>query len=245
MDRMPSASDLILAYETMLNMFHEINLEANWFGAGDGQSRTQWKRFGGAFHQKVMEAAGVGYQSVSLCVTLHDSRAPAYENVAEASFLFSPVGKQVSFTAMIHEPYMIIGSPNCEAILAKLASIWQWEFGFSLARDSAKLPMAFISGGISRTETPEEKRRIETWYACYQPEERRKRLWDIFPYNMVGPEHLAHRLPDGRTLRALIEADADSELCPLGANLSLWKVKPDRTEAMRDKLRGTGIVITE
>jgi hypothetical protein len=62
---------------------------------------------------------------------------------------------------------------------------------------------------------------------------------------MVGPEHLARSLPDGRSLREFIESDADSELRPLADNLWLWKVKPDRTEAVRDKLLGTGIIIAE
>jgi hypothetical protein len=62
---------------------------------------------------------------------------------------------------------------------------------------------------------------------------------------MIGQAHLAQTLPDGRRLREFILADPDSELRPLAEKLWLWKVKADRTEAVRDKLRGTGIVISE
>jgi len=52
-------------------------------------------------------------------------------------------------------------------------------------------------------------------------------------------------LSHGRSLREFIESDADSELRPLADNLWLWKVRPDRTETVREKLLGTGVIISE
>ncbi len=176
----PARPDLIAIYDKLLAMFRELDLEPNWFAAGDGQSRTQWRKFGGAFHQKVMESGGVGYQTVSLCVAPSGSKAPAYDNFAEVSFIFSPVGRQVDLTLVVHEPHLVAGTQRCETVIAELASLWSWDYGFGFARDSAKMPMGYVNGGISRTETPEELRSIEKWYAAYQPTERRERVRDIF-----------------------------------------------------------------
>jgi hypothetical protein len=46
-------------------------------------------------------------------------------------------------------------------------------------------------------------------------------------------------------LREFIESDADCGLRNLADNLWLWTVKSDRTEVMREKLIGKGIIIAE
>jgi hypothetical protein len=153
---------------------------------------------------------------------------------------------RLSLTFMVDHTYCEFGSPEFEDTLQQLVASHAWDFGYAMIRDKERGIEMYLGGigggdGIDK----EDGRRGQQWYSCYQPEERRKRVRDIFPYNMVGLEHLAQHLPDGRSLRAFIETDADSELSPLTDNLWLWKVKRDRTEAMRDKLRGMGIIIAE
>jgi hypothetical protein len=153
---------------------------------------------------------------------------------------------RLSLSLMLDNEHCQLGSQAFEKSVSFLSSFANWDFGWAMARDKERGIELYL-GGIGGGDgfTPEDRRLTSMWYEVYQPEERRKRVRDIFPYNMVGPEHLARRLPDGRDLRAFIETDADSELSSLTDNLWLWKVKSDRTEAVREKLRGAGIIIAE
>lgn len=245
LSELPSNDEMMSAYEGLEAIVRDLGVEPTYFSAWDGLSRGGWQKYGGAQNRRALEQRLEGICLVGLAANPTGSSQPAYDSFVQASFGYSEAEEQTFLEVVIHEPYLSIGNAPCDSLVNKLAQFWQWDYGFGLERNAGRSPSTFLGGALSRTETPEEKRRIEAWYACYQPEERRKRVRDIFPYNMVGPEHLAHRLPDGRSLREFIEADADSELRPLADNLWLWKVNADRTEAMRDKLRGTGIIIAE
>jgi hypothetical protein len=153
---------------------------------------------------------------------------------------------RLSLTFMVDHTYCEFGSPEFEETLQQLVASHAWDFGYAMTRDKERGIEMYLGGigggdGIDK----EDARRGQLWYACYQPEERRKRVRDIFPYNMVGPEHLAHRLSEGRSLREFIEADPDSELRPVTGSLWLWKVRQDRTEAVREKLLGKSVIIAE
>jgi hypothetical protein len=242
---LPTSDDMIRSYGILEHIVDGLGLKPTYFSAWDGESRGGWKKYGGAFHQKVINRRTGGFYSVGLAVNPLGSKEPGYDSFLEINFRFSPDEERTSVYAVIHEPYLDFASAAYDALVEELAQLWRWDYGFAFERDASKAPMTYLVGGISRTETPEEKRRVEVWYAAYQPEERRKRVRDIFPYNMIGLGHLKNVLPDGRTLEAFINADGDSELRSLTSDLWLWKVVPDRTEAVRAKLRGTGIVISE
>lgn len=242
---MPLAEDMMRIYDEMLRVFSSIGLHPTHFAADDGVGRCTFKKFDGAFHKRVIENGAIGYQGLVLATAPEGSKEPGYDKFLDMHFSFSPVGERVSVSLVAHEPYLVCGDSKCDEIVSRLAEFWAWDYGFGIQREVGEDVGVYMVGGGSSRHSTEDARRGQLWYACYQPEERRKRVRDIFPYNMVGPEHLAHRLPDGRSLREFIESDADSELRPLADNLWLWKVKPDRTEAMRDKLRGTGIIIAE
>ena len=240
----PTSSDLMRAYEALEDLTRDLDLQPSWFSADNSIGSGQWRKIGGAAHKKFLQSGGENYENVGLCVASAEGNAPGYDKTMEANFLFSPVSGDVMVKIAVQEPALTLGR-SAEVVIAKLASLWRWDYGFGLQRDSSKMPLTYLGAGISRTETAEEQRRIEKWYATYQPEVRRARVRDIFPYNMIGEGHLAQALPDGRSLQAFIGTDPDSELLALKDDLWLWKVAPDRTEAVRAKLRGTGIVISE
>lgn len=242
--QMPTSSDLMRAYEELEDLIHDLNLEPSWFSADVSDGRGKWGRFGGTAHKKFLQSGGENYENIELCVAAAEGKYPARDKIAEAGFLFTPVSGDVIVDVVIQAPALTLGL-SAETVIAKLASLWRWDYGFGLQRDSSKMPVTYLGAGLSGTETAEEQRRIEKWYATYQPEVRRARVRDIFPYNVVGEGHLLQALPDGRSLRAFIEADPDSELRALPGDLWLWKVAPDCTEAVRAKLRGTGVVISE
>ncbi len=249
---MPSPVDMMHVYGALEAIMNRLGAAPNWFSAWDGIGRGEFRKFGGAFHKKVLEQRTVGYQSIGLAAAPAESAAPGYDNFAKAGFLFAPEGEITEVTFVAHESYLRCGTVTCDAIVAELAQLWPWDYGFGFERDVATAPDVYLGGANSNLHSPEYERRTDLWYQSshdfYKGLETPRRLFmvrDIFPYNMVGPGHLGHRLPDGRDLRAFIEADPDCELSSLANNLWLWKVHPDRTEAMREKLLGTGVIISE
>lgn len=249
---MPTPAEMMSVYKTLEAMMRRLGAAPNWFSAWDGIGRGGYKKFSGAFHKKVLEREMVGYQGLGFAAAPVDSKAPGYDSFVTAGFTFMPGIGMIDVTLVAHEPYLQCGSVTCDNIVAELARLWQWDYGFGFARDAATAPDVYLDGAGSNLHSAEDERRTDLWYESshdfYKGVEPPRRLFmvrDIFPYNMVGPEHLAHRLPDGRSLREFIDGDAGSDLRPLADNLWLWKVKPDRTEAIRDKLRGTGVIIAE
>lgn len=249
---MPSPADMMHVYGVLEAIMNRLGAAPNWFSAWDGIGRGEFKKLGGAFHKKVLEQGTVGYQSIGLAAAPAGSDAPGYDNFAKAGFLFAPEGEIIEATFVAHEPYLQCGTAACDEIVAELAQLWPWDYGFGFERDAATAPDVYLGGANSNLHSPEDERRTDLWYQSshdfYKGVEPPRRLFmvrDIFPYNMVGPEHLAHRLSDGRSLREFIEADPDSELRPLTDSLWLWKVRQDRTEAVREKLLGKGVIIAE
>lgn len=242
---MPTSKDMMSRYHTLLDVFQKLGVRPTYFSADDGIGRGGYKRFGGAFHKRVLERETQGYRSVGLAANPEGSDAPGYDSFMSASFVFGPEAEEVYLAIVVHEPYLTFGSETCSTLIKELAQLWPWDYGFGFERDADTHPEVYLVGGGSNLQSAEDARRGQLWYATYQPEERRLRVRDIFPYNMIGPGHLAQSLSDGRSLREFIEADYDSALYSLADNLWLWTVKPERTEAMRNKLRGSGLIISE
>lgn len=248
----PSPAEMIHAYGVLESMMNRLGAAPNWFSADDGIGRGDYKRVAGAFHKKVLERGAVGYRSLGLAAAPAASNAPGYDSFVEVGFTFMPSAGVIEVEFVAHEPYLQCSSTTCDEIVAELAQLWPWDYGFGFERDASAAPGVYLGGASSNLLSPEDERRTALWYESshdfykgVEPPRRLVMVRDIFPYNMVGPEHLARRLPDGRSLHEFIEADADSELRPLAGNLWLWKVKADRTDAVREKLVGKGIIIAE
>jgi hypothetical protein len=242
---MPTSEDMMSRYHTLLGVFKKLGVTPTYFSADDGIGRGGYKKFGGAFHRRVLESRIQGYRSVGIAANPEGSDAPGYDSFVSASFAFGPEAEEVYLGVVAQEPYLTCGSEACDALIGELAQLWRWDYGFGFERDAETHPGVYLVGGGSNLQSAEDARRGQLWYAVYQPEERRIRVRDIFPYNMIGPGHLAHPLSNSGSLRSFIEADPDSALRPLADELWLWSVKPNRTEAVREKLRGSGVVISE
>lgn len=242
---MPTSKNMMAFYRKLLSVFQNLDVKPTYFSADDGVGKGGYKKFGGAFHKRVLEQEFQGYRSVELAANPEGSDSPGYDSFMSASFVFGPEAQEVYLAIVIHEPYLTIGSKACDALVNELAQLWQWDYGFGFERDAETHPGVYLVGGGSNLQSAEDARRGQLWYAAYQPEERRLRVRDIFPYNVIGPDHLAHRLSNGGSLRGFIEADPDSALRPLADELWLWAVNPGGTETVREKLRGSGVVIGE
>lgn len=243
--RMPTQDDMLRSYDLIESIFDKLGAKPTYFSADDGVGRGGYRKFGGAFHKRVLEYRTSGYRSVGLAANPMESDAPGFDNSLSINFAFGPEAGEVYATVTAIKDLLSVGTDDCKEVISQIAGLWEWDYGFGFERDACTMPGIYLSGGASDRQSPEDRRRGEKWYACYRPEDRQSRLRDIFQYNMVGIRHLSYVLPDGRNLRQFIENDIGQDaLIPIG-DLWLWEVESDRIEAVRAKLIGSGILISE
>ncbi len=249
---MPTSSEMMQAYRQLEGAMQKLGVPPSYFSAYDGTGRGEYKKWEGTFHKKVLEQRMEGIRSFSLAANPTGSKNPGYDSFATIYFGFSPEIRTICVNVIVNHPHLVCGTADCHELINNLSQLRQWDYGFGFERDAATAPDIYLGGSNSNLHSPEDERRTDLWYETshdfYKGVEQPRRLFmvrDIFPYNMVGLGHLDHRLPDGRSLRELIESDADSEFGQLADNLWLWKVRPDRTEAVREMLLGTGVIISE
>jgi hypothetical protein len=242
----PNPTQWINSFALLEDVLASYSIKPNYYSADNYEGVGKFRKYAGEGLGTSLASDLGALDYVALAATPQRTANPGWNWNALCSSSYMDSYDSLSLTFMVDHTLCEFGSPEFEETLQRLVANQVWDFGFAMLRDKER-GMEMYIGGIGGGDgfDKEDNRRTDLWYACYQPEERRKRVRDIFPYNVVGLEHLARSLPDGRSLRAFIEADADSELRPLADNLWLWKVNADRTEAMRDKLRGRGIIIAE
>ena len=243
---LPDSADLIGVYKLFKDKILELGVEPNWFSASDGKTRTQYRKFNGKFHKKVLDKNFAGYESVSLVVTAPESNAPAWESFIDFGFEFSSVGQITEMSIVIYEPYLDYASVRTEKLVREFSQIWPWDFGFAIKRDVERSPLMYLTGGSTNEMTSEDDEHLDKWYfSSHKPETRLTAIRDVFAYNVIGLGHLNRQLPSGKNVRQLIGDDAYSSLAPLTNDLWLWKVEDDKIENVRKKLLGSGFILTE
>lgn len=243
--QMPTPAEMMERYRTIEQICRALGLTPTHFGADDGQTRSEYKKIGSALQKRFLESGSLGFRDFEFSACLPSSNAPGKDSYFSIALSSIPEAQQVSVTISVDEPHLTLGSEVFDSVLRTLSALWLWDYGFGLSRKKKTDPLLLILDGDNDKHSPEDRRRMEKWYACYQPEQRRIRIRDVYPYNIIGPGHLAFKLPDGRTLNDFIRSDPDSELVPLTDRLWSWKVAPDKTEIVRGKLLGTGVIISE
>lgn len=243
---LPKSGDLLRVHNLFEKAVLNLGVEPNWFSASDGKTRTQYRKFNGRFHKKVLVNKFIGYESVSIAVTSPESDAPGWESFIVFNFDFSPVGKTTELSIVIQHPYLSYISLECERLILDFAKIWSWDFGYAIEHYTERSPLMYISGGLTNTMTPEDRLHVEKWYfSSHKPESRLTKIRDVFAYNVISAGHLNYELSPGFTVKNFIEGDKNSTLITLANKLWLWKVEAGMEMVVREKLLGTGFIVTE
>lgn len=242
----PTTDEWSTYYAVLQEIFAAYSIVPGYYVIDSISGEGRFKQYGNSAYEARLSKGFADVDMIALASTPPHRKKPGYNWSALCNLTYIEGYGRLGLDLMIDDLRCPFGSDIFETSLEVLGKLKSWDFGWCMSRDRDYGIQFYLSGGgggdgIDR----EDSRRIDLWYACYQPEERRQRVRDIFPYNMISQTHLAHRLSDGRSLREFIAVDTDSELRPLTDSLWLWKVQQDRTEVVREKLLGRGIVIAE
>lgn len=232
------------AYHTLEKILSRHNVPISHYAlSSSDQKRKHYKKYGSAWHRQRLERGFTGIDMVGFCAASGDSDAPAYDWFAMANF--SHAGKYVSAEILIDRKYVELDSAALRASLTSLIKLTRWEFGWGLQRCRSKDPHLFLSGmATGRFIDKWEERNINLWYACHDPDVRRRHLRDVFHLNIINEDLLAQ--PVGISdFKAFILDDVSSTLERLDDDLWLWTVDAGQETVIRRKLRDEPILISK
>lgn len=235
---------LFPVYERLLSVFEICGVKPTHFSASKDGVEAPTRKFGGKWHDRFVESEGEGFVSFNVFLLL-DPEQDYMDCQVEAGFSLLRDQSLINASIKVEEPYFSRSESSPEALIKLCSQLQMWDYGFGTVAETHKDPLLTLFGFTHAGQTAEEARRVALWYDYLLSDQQRCRLRDVFPYNIVGPRHLGFKLPDGRSLEDFIREDGDSRFLGLADSTELWCVEDHRTENVRRKLLGTGVLVSE
>lgn len=239
------------AYKCFVALVEKAGLRPTHFAFGNMErdASGKLKKWNSAAHKQGLQAGFDSVDMVSVISTPPDADFLDDEAMLNFTYTFPRLSDgleeadiEANLVMVVEEPVWISLQQAHPGVLAKLASLLHWDFGYGHIAQRAEDPAAHIIGYDNGRQGKEESRRLEAWYDASK-EDRLGRLRDVFAYNFLNPRQLAFALPGGRTLREFITEQPASNFTPVAPDLELWEVAPEATQRLREELLGTGVLI--
>ena len=243
-NRMPTSVETMHVYSVLLELFDLFGVKPTHFSAYSGNDRGGYRSFGGKFHKNVLAAKTEGYHSIGLAFAPNNSTKPAYDKAISFSFVFIEENEEIGLTMTACEDFISLGNERSDRVVSTLSELWPWDYGFGFERESSTMPEVFLVGATSDRQSPEDQLRVEKWYNCFEPHERKKRIRDVFQYNIVNENQLGYVLEKGKSVHDYILNNKDSQIFKLENNLWLWKVSKSGIDVVRADLLDSGLIIS-
>jgi len=216
-----------------------------YFGADDGSDGGgKFKTYNGRAHKKVIDLKFEGYDSCFLYYKNPDASDAESAGYIGLGFTSCKMAEQTSIDIGFHEKIVNSESPELSVILREVANLWEWDYGFGVADAFRKRPWIYLNSGDPGTLTDEEGMKLDNWYQAWQPELRRKCLRDIFPFMLIGQEHLNQSASNTQTLEGFIKSHKYSNLEQVSPESWIWKVDESQVENVRGLLANSGILLS-
>jgi hypothetical protein len=231
-------------YETVLTLFREVGIKPTYFAAEGTGYNGHLTKFGGRTHTKALKSGFSEIKVMSLVANPEGSEEPGYDCFASASLAYVEETSETLLCLMLEERLLGPGGVGVEDVLKSLVALYSWDFGYALSQPTEKKPEFHILGLDGGKISADDRRRLNAWYAS-TPEERLRKIRDIYPFIVLNKVQLSNRLLDSRSLEEFIRSDSGSELSRLAeSSLWLWRIQPDAVSGARDILAASDILIT-
>ena len=149
--------------------------------------------------------------------------------------------------------------PNyCEGLIKELFAYVPFKYGIVYRRDNDWGPLWYAYGAVmtpfnTTKEEENEVYRVDTiggwlkyygapshWSMRYEP----YHLRNVYPLNFLSSAPLNYDVGNGYNLRTFIQSSPEhGELVPLNERLTSWRVPEGNIDAIREKLRPSGILL--
>jgi len=231
-------------YNLVMESFQEVGLTPTYFAAEGTGYRGDFSKFGGRVHSKAVKTEFAGINVMSLVVNPEGSDEPGYDSFVSASLGYVDETGELLLCFSMEERFMAFDGENFLRVFKSLVELLPWDFGYALSQPVEQKPEFHVLGLDGGTLSEEDRCRLNSWYASV-PEERIRRVRDIYPYIILNKEQLSTTLSNGETLEKFAQKEQGSVLtCLDGSPLLLWRIKPGAISEIRTKLAGERVLIT-
>lgn len=240
----PGAHGFNRFYDAVLSVFQTAGIRPTYFAAEGVGYKGGLTKFGGRTHTKALKTGFSNIHVFSLVANPAESDKPGYDSFASASLGYVEETGETLLCLTLEERFLAFGGNHFEAALQSLASMGAWDFGYALSQPIEKKPEFHVLGLDGGVLSQEDRRRLNAWYASL-PEERLRKLRDIYPYIVLNTVQLAAPVSTTHVLGDVAQAERQSTLAKIdGSHLWLWKISPEAVSDIRKKLVGSGILIS-
>lgn len=240
----PGADGFKRFYDLFMLIFENIGIKPTYFAADGVGFNGDLTKIGGKAHAKALKENFDGIHVLSLVANPDGSVEPGYDSFASVSLSYVKEMGETLLCFAIDEKYIEFGGKIFETIAKQLAEAMAWDYGFAISQPIEKKPEFHVLGLDGGNINKEERRRLNEWYASL-PEDRVKKIRDVYALNFLNAVQLSARVSEGRTLKEFIIDDSDSTLEPLNdGKLWLWRLPEGGLEMVREKIRLSGILIS-
>lgn len=240
----PGAQGFNRFYDSVLAVFQAAGIAPTYFAAEGVGYRGDLTKYGGRTHAKALKTGFADIHVMSLVANPAESDEPGYDDFASASLAYVEETGETLLCLALEERLMAFGGDAFENVLQSLVCLNSWDFGYALSQPIEKKPEFHVLGLDGGVLSQEDRRRLNAWYAAL-PEERLRKLRDIYPYVVLNAAQLAAPVSGARVLEDVARSESLSTLTSLdGTPLWLWKIPPEAVSDLRDKLVGSGVLIT-
>jgi len=240
----PGAQGFTRFYETVLAIFKTAGVTPTYFAAEGVGYKGDLTKYGGRTHAKALKTEFAGIHVISLMANPIESDEPGYDNFASASLAYVEENGEILLCLAMEERLLKFGGTAFERALQSLVSFGAWDFGYAISQPKENKPEFHILGLDGGVLNQEARRKLNAWYASL-PEERLRKIRDIYPYMLLNDAQLTAKISATQTVKDIAISDSRSLLSPIdGTSLWLWKVQQDAVSDIRAKMTGSGALIT-
>jgi hypothetical protein len=205
---------------------------------GDGYTGKLTK-FGGIVTKRLVESEFVQVSALSIVVSPKDSKEPAFDRLISASLTWT-APHELLLCFVSNEAAVPFKGAQFDRLLHTLLEWKGWAFGFGLKDEVSRQPdfhVLTIDNGMLASQ---EREALTRWYRA-KLEDRKVRLRDVYPVNILGREQTV-RLVTGKALGDVIRGIPASTVEEVNG-VTVWKVSETALPAIRAQLGAQGSLI--
>jgi hypothetical protein len=192
----------------------------------------------------VKRAVQSGFQGISslafAACSPANSGQPAYDLILSADLTWIESLQEMLLCLTVNEAVMRFRGDAYWSAVSTLASMDEWDFGFSLCDLATRQPGFHVLSLDNGRLGSAEYARLTKWYSA-APAQRIHRLRDVYPVNLLGGAQLSSDA-GGQKLADLIESVPHSTTTRVGS-LTAWCVQDEQLQQVRKTLGEAGILI--
>ena len=239
-----SGKDFHAYYDLIVSTLDGLELAPTYIALEGEGFKGDLVKVGGRSHVKALKSGFSGVRTLSIVVNPEESVSPGYDSFLSASLSHVDESQETVLSFSAEERLIEFGGKRFKSLLESLIRLHSWDFGFALTQPIDKRPEFHVLGLDNGKLTPEEHRRLADWYSSPQ-NERVKKIRDVYPVNIINDTQLHGKQLHGKSLSDMILQDPHSSLSKTDdGKLWVWEVESDAIATVRERIRGSGVLIT-